>query len=77
MPRQPKLRKKKVGKCTYWYTKSGGDTYFGRVEDVSSADASRAFCQHIRSLPDTPEDGKRKPLSAPVGCQATAWRREI
>ena len=35
MPRQPKLRKKKVGKSVYWFTKAGGDTSFGNVEDVS------------------------------------------
>jgi hypothetical protein len=34
MPRQPKLRKKKVGKSVYWFTKAGGDTYFGNVADV-------------------------------------------
>ena len=31
MPRQAKLRKKKVGSNSYWFTKAGGDTYFGSV----------------------------------------------
>ena len=34
MARQAKLRKKTVGKSVYWFTKAGGDTYFGTVEDV-------------------------------------------
>ena len=31
---QPKLRKKTVKQSTYWFTKAGGDTYFGSVEEV-------------------------------------------
>jgi hypothetical protein len=26
MPAKPKLRKKKVGKSAYWFTKAGGET---------------------------------------------------
>ncbi|CAN5182768.1 hypothetical protein BH11PLA2_BH11PLA2_07690 [soil metagenome] len=31
MPRQSSLRKKRVGKCVYWFTKAVGDTYLGNV----------------------------------------------
>jgi hypothetical protein len=41
MARQPKLRKKKVGKSIYWFTKAGGDTYFGNIEDVTHLDARK------------------------------------
>jgi hypothetical protein len=41
MPRQPKLRKKKIGKSVYRFTKAGGDTYFGTVDDVPYKDARR------------------------------------
>jgi hypothetical protein len=41
MPRQPKLRKKKIGSTTYWFTKAGGDVDLGNVEQVSDADALR------------------------------------
>ncbi len=60
MPRKPALRRKKVGKSEYWFTKAGGDTYFGNVEDVPYADARRLFPQHIVSLADAARDGKRK-----------------
>ena len=30
MPRQAKLRKKKIGKATYWFTEAGDETYFGK-----------------------------------------------
>ncbi len=64
MARQPKLRKKTVGKSVYWFTKAGGDTYFGNVEDVTYQDARRLFRQHIGNLPDAALDGKRKVMSA-------------
>jgi integrase len=64
MARQPQLRKKKVGKSVYWFTKAGGDTYFGNVEDVPYTDARRLFRQHITSLADAARDGKRKVLTA-------------
>jgi hypothetical protein len=48
----------------YWFTKAGGDTYFGNVEEVHYADARRLFRQHITSLADAPQDGKRKVMTA-------------
>jgi integrase len=45
--RQPKLRKKKVGKQTYWYTEANGGAYFGKVGEVSYQDAKRHFGNHI------------------------------
>jgi integrase len=64
MPRQPKLRKKKVGKTTYWFTKAGGDTYFGNVDAVSYTDARNLFNGHIQSLSDAETDSKQKTLTA-------------
>src|SRR2546430_169150 len=43
MPRQSKLRKKKVGKTTYWYTETGGETYFGNVDSVPYSEAKNQF----------------------------------
>jgi hypothetical protein len=48
--RQPKLRKKKIGPTTYWFTKAGGETYFGNVQDVSYDDARRAIREHMNNL---------------------------
>jgi integrase len=48
--RQPKLRKKKVGKSLYWFTKTGGDTYFGSVATVPLRDARQRFMDHVQSL---------------------------
>ncbi len=46
--RQPRLRKKKVGKHTYWYTEANGGAYFGKVGEVSYQDAKRHFGDHIK-----------------------------
>jgi len=46
--RQPKLRKKKVGKNTYWYTEANGEAYFGKVGEVPYEDARRHFGDHIK-----------------------------
>jgi integrase len=62
--RHPKLRKKKVGKSVYWFTKTGGDTYFGNVEEVSYKDARRLFNQHLDSVVDAQHDHKSHALSA-------------
>jgi hypothetical protein len=35
MPRKPTLRRKKVGKSVYWFTKAGGETYFGNVANLN------------------------------------------
>jgi integrase len=64
MPRQPKLRKKKVGKSVYWFTKAGGDTYFGNVCDVPYADARRQFNQHVASVIDAQKNSKGQGLTA-------------
>ncbi len=64
MARPPQLRKKKVGKSVYWFTKAGGDTYFGNVKDVPAADAKRLFHQHVISLAGSPRPGKQKTLTA-------------
>jgi integrase len=58
MPRQAKLRKKKVGKSVYWFTKAGGDTYFGSVTDVPYKEARRLFSDHVKNLAG--EDGTSK-----------------
>ena len=50
MPRQPKLRNKKVGASVYWYTKTGGDTYFGSVDVVPYKEARQLFNDHVMIL---------------------------
>jgi len=50
VPRQSKLRRKKVGKSLYWFTKAGGDTYFGSVATVPYRDARKQFTDHVQSL---------------------------
>ncbi len=45
--RRAKLRKKKVNGNTYWYTEANGETYFGRVGDVSHEAASGQFRKHL------------------------------
>jgi len=64
MPRQPKLRKKKTGTATYWFTRAGGDTYFGNVDAVPFKEAKSLFNDHIKSLSESQEDSKRKGLTA-------------
>lgn len=64
MARQPKLRKKTVGKAVYWFTKAGGDTYFGRTDEVPYADARRQFNQHLASVTDDQGSSKGRDLTA-------------
>ncbi len=64
MARLPKLRKKKIGKSVYWFTKAGGDTYFGKVNEVTFADARKLFNTHITSLGDAESDRKGRDLTA-------------
>lgn len=64
MPAKPKLRKKKVGKSLYWFTKAGGETYFGNVQDVSYDEARRLFATHIRNLAEEGAASKSKTLTA-------------
>lgn len=64
MPRHPKLRKKKVGKSVYWFTKAGGDTYFGSVDEIAYKDARKLFNQHLESVVDAQQDRKSHELTA-------------
>jgi integrase len=54
--RQPKLRKKKVGKHTYWYTEANGGAYFGKVGEVPYKDAKHHFGKHIKQKQAPIED---------------------
>ncbi len=64
MPRHPTLRKKKIGKTVYWFTKVGGDTYFGNVKEIAFKDAKKLFNQHLESVLDAQQDRKSRELSA-------------
>jgi hypothetical protein len=64
MLRQPKLRKKNVGKSVYRHTQAGGETYFRNVQDVSYDQVRRLFSAHIKSLVDQEAGSKRKTLTA-------------
>jgi integrase len=64
MPRQPKLRKKKVKKSVYWFTKAGGDTYFGAVEEVSYVEAKKRFADHLHRLQAEQSESKSRVLTA-------------
>ena len=64
MARQPKPRKKEVGKSVYWFTKAGGETYFGNVEEVPHTEAQRLLRQHLHNLSDAARD--RKKVSRPA-----------
>jgi integrase len=64
MPRQPKLRKKKVGRATYWYTEAGGPTYFGNVEAVPYLEARRLFAVHVQILLDERNVSKEQGFTA-------------
>lgn len=64
MARQPKLRKKGIGKSAYWFTKAGGDTYFGRVDEVPYKEARKLFREHVGSLVDMQDDRKGRELTA-------------
>jgi integrase len=63
MPRHSKLRKKKVGNSVYWFTKMGGDTYFGNVKDLLYKEARKLFAAHAESLSDEQKDNKRHGLT--------------
>lgn len=64
MARQPKLRKKKVGKSMYWFTKAGRETYFGNVQDVPFTEARQRFNEHLKSIVELEKDSKKKALTA-------------
>ena len=63
MPRHPKLRKKKIGQSVYWFTKTGGDTYFGNIKEVAFKEAKRLFSQHVESVLDAQQDRKSQEMS--------------
>ena len=64
MARQAKLRQKRVGKCVYWYTKTGGDTYFGRADEVSHKEARKLFDEHVLKVHSEEESSRREAFSA-------------
>ncbi len=64
LPRKPTPRRKQVGKSVYWFTKAGGETYFGNVEDVPDDEARRLFAGHIKTLAEDGAGSKRKALTA-------------
>jgi site-specific recombinase XerD len=65
MPRKPTLRRKKVGRSEYWFTKAGGnDTYFGNVKEVPYEEARRQFAAHIRNLAEEGAASKSGVLTA-------------
>jgi hypothetical protein len=64
MPRQPQLRKKAVGDSVYWFTKAGGETYLGRVDEASHRDAKKLFADHLVKVRTGAGDRKRDGLTA-------------
>jgi integrase len=64
MPRQAKLRKKKVGSSVYWFTKAGGETYFGSVDAVSYSEARKLFNDHVKILAENEVANHSKGLTA-------------
>jgi integrase len=46
--RKPKLRRKQVGKHSYWYTEANGGAYFGKVGEVSYGAARNLFADHLK-----------------------------
>ena len=64
LPREAKLRKKKIGKVAYWFTKAGGDTYFGRVDVVPYKEARKLFQNHVGSLSEDQNNSKVRGLTA-------------
>src|SRR5260370_25061555 len=64
MARPPNLRKKKIGNSVYWFSKAGGDTYFGNTKEVAHKNAKRLFNQHLESLLDAQQDRKSQDLTA-------------
>jgi integrase len=45
--REPKLRKKKIGRHVYWYTEAKGAAYFGKVGEVPYETAREHFREHL------------------------------
>lgn len=64
MPSHPRLRKKTIGNSVYWFTKAGGETYFGNVEDVPYKEARKLFADHVQSVQHAKQDSKGRGLTA-------------
>jgi len=64
MAQQPKLRKKTVGKSVYWFTKAGGETYFGNVKAVPYSEAKKLFSEHVKSVVESEVSNKSRGLTA-------------
>ena len=47
----------KIGKSVYWFTKTGGEIYFGNIEEVPHTEAQRLL-HHPNNLSDAPQDRK-------------------
>jgi hypothetical protein len=56
--------KKKVRGFTYWFTKAGGDTYFGNVHDVPRSEAKNRFNDHVKILAENETASHSKGLTA-------------
>jgi hypothetical protein len=62
--REPKLRKKKVGKHRYYYTEANGEAYFGKVGDVPFETARDHFREHL---------GRKQALVRPPTQPGSFW----
>jgi integrase len=62
--RPPKLRKKKVGKHVYWYTRANGEVYFGNVKEMSREKANELFAERIGRKPTVADTAEVAVLTA-------------
>jgi integrase len=77
VPRHPVLRKKTVNNSTYWFTKAGGDTYFGNIEEMSPEDAQIAFANHLVTIrTEGPASKQRNPTVADLIDLFLEWVQE-
>lgn len=65
-PRQAQLRKKTVGGSAYWLIKTGGETDFGRTDELSHKNAQTFFAEHLVKVRTDGGDRKR---NDPVACE--------
>jgi hypothetical protein len=63
MPRQPKLRKRKIGNSVYWFSEAGGETFFGNTKKLAHKDANRLINHYHESLLDAQQDRKSQDLT--------------
>ena len=47
-----------------WFAKTGGDTCFGNLDEVSCSKAGKLFADHIQSVADDNQDSKLKDSTA-------------